>query len=28
VNGEQVRHLAVPVQPDDHIHIVCALSGG
>jgi sulfur-carrier protein len=28
VNGEQVQYLAVPVQPDDHIHIVCALSGG
>ena len=28
VNREQAQHLAVPVQPDDHIHIVCALSGG
>lgn len=28
VNGEQVQHLAVPVRPNDHIHIVCALSGG
>ena len=28
VNGEQVQHLAAPVRPDDHIHIVCALSGG
>jgi molybdopterin synthase sulfur carrier subunit len=28
VNGEQAQHLAAPVRPDDHIHIVCALSGG
>ncbi|MGH7148625.1 MAG: MoaD/ThiS family protein [Nitrospiraceae bacterium] len=28
VNGEQVQDLAAPVGPDDHIHIVCALSGG
>ena len=28
VNGEQVLDLAAPVGPDDHIHIVCALSGG
>ena len=28
VNGDQAPHLATPVRPDDHIHIVCALSGG
>jgi len=28
VNGEQVQNLALPVRPEDHIHIVCALSGG
>jgi len=28
VNGEQVPDLGTPVQPDDQIHIVCALSGG
>lgn len=28
VNGEQARHLAAPVRPDDSIYIVCALSGG
>lgn len=28
VNGEQAQHLAAPVRPNDHIHIVCALSGG
>ncbi|MBI5855817.1 MAG: MoaD/ThiS family protein [Nitrospirae bacterium] len=28
INGEQVPDLAVPVRPDDQIHIVCALSGG
>jgi len=28
VNGKLAQHLAVPVQPDDHIHIVCALSDG
>ncbi len=28
VNGEQAPHLAVPIEPGDHIYIVCALSGG
>lgn len=28
VNGEQASHLAVLVRPEDHIYIVCALSGG
>ena len=28
VNGEQVQHLAMPLRPDDQIHIICALSGG
>lgn len=28
VNDEQAMHLAVPIRPGDHIHIVCALSGG
>lgn len=28
VNEEQARDLTSPLQPDDHIHIVCALSGG
>jgi molybdopterin converting factor small subunit len=28
VNGEQVPDLDAPIQPDDRIHIVCALSGG
>lgn len=28
VKGKQAPHLAVPIGPDDHIYIVCALSGG
>ena len=28
VNEEQVRDLSVALQPDDQIHIICALSGG
>ncbi len=28
VNEEQARDLTSPLQPDDHIYIVCALSGG
>ena len=28
VNEEQVRELSVALQPDDQIHIICALSGG
>ena len=28
VNDEQTPHLAAPLRPDDHIFIVCALSGG
>lgn len=28
VNEEQAQHLVVPLQPDDRIHIICALSGG
>jgi molybdopterin converting factor small subunit len=28
VNDEQARDLSSPLQPDDQIHIVCALSGG
>ncbi len=28
VNEEQVRGLSVALQPDDQIHIICALSGG
>jgi molybdopterin converting factor small subunit len=28
VNQEQVRHLAVPLQPADEVDIICALSGG
>ena len=28
VNEEQVRNLSVALQPDNQIHIICALSGG
>lgn len=28
VNEEQVRALGAPTQPNDVIHIICALSGG
>ena len=28
VNEEQAPGLNVPLQPDDHVHIICALSGG
>ena len=28
VNEEQVQQLNAPIRPDDHIHIICALSGG
>ncbi len=28
VNEEQARNLSVAIQPDDQIHIICALSGG
>lgn len=28
VNDEQVQHLAAPLRKEDHIQIVCALSGG
>lgn len=28
VNEEQMRDLSVTLQPDDQIHIICALSGG
>lgn len=28
INEEQAKHLLVPIQPDDRIHIICALSGG
>ena len=28
VNEEQARDLSVPLQPEDQIHIICALSGG
>ncbi len=28
VNGEQARDLAAEVRTDDHLYIVCALSGG
>ena len=28
VNEEQVRDLSVALQPEDQIHIICALSGG
>ena len=28
VNEEQARDLSVALQPDDQIHIICALSGG
>lgn len=28
VNGEQVFDLTLPLQPDDDVHIVQALSGG
>jgi len=28
VNEEQARDLSVVLQPDDQIHIICALSGG
>ncbi|NOT96978.1 MAG: MoaD/ThiS family protein [Nitrospira sp.] len=28
VNDQQVSHLTVPLQSEDRIYIVCALSGG
>ena len=28
VNEEQARDLSVALQPEDQIHIICALSGG
>jgi molybdopterin converting factor small subunit len=28
VNDEQARDLATTLRPDDHVHIICALSGG
>jgi sulfur carrier protein ThiS len=28
VNGEQAPHLNAPLQREDRIYIVCALSGG
>jgi molybdopterin synthase sulfur carrier subunit len=28
VKEEQVRDLSVALQPEDQIHIICALSGG
>lgn len=28
INEEQVRDLSVALQPDDQMHIICALSGG
>jgi len=28
VNEQQATNLTVPLQPDDHVHIICALSGG
>lgn len=28
VNEEQARDLSAALRPDDHIHIICALSGG
>jgi molybdopterin converting factor small subunit len=28
VNEQQVTNLQAPLQPDDHVHIICALSGG
>lgn len=28
VNEEQARDLSVVLQPEDQIHIICALSGG
>jgi sulfur-carrier protein len=28
VNEEQARDLSVELQPEDQIHIICALSGG
>ncbi len=28
VNEAQAANLSAPLRPDDHIHIVCALSGG
>jgi molybdopterin converting factor small subunit len=28
VNEEQARNLSIALQPDDQIHIICALSGG
>jgi len=28
VNEEQTFHLATPLRRDDHVYIVCALSGG
>ena len=28
VNEEQVPNLTAPLRPDDHIYIICALSGG
>lgn len=28
VNEQQATNLTVPLKPDDHVHIICALSGG
>jgi molybdopterin synthase sulfur carrier subunit len=28
VNDQQLSHLTAPLQPEDQIYIVCALSGG
>ncbi|MGQ0810272.1 MAG: MoaD/ThiS family protein [Nitrospiraceae bacterium] len=28
INEEPASHLAMRLKPDDHIHIICALSGG
>ena len=28
VNDQQLSHLTAPLQPEDRIYIVCALSGG
>lgn len=28
INEDQAKHLLVPLQPDDRVHIICALSGG
>lgn len=28
VNEHQATNLQAPLEPDDHVHIICALSGG